>query len=146
MIFFTRELQDGVQDDSGWTRRAGREWKRRAEIYRRYMAVIAPVLPLSVRRLFRETLHDAVVTSVKQQHGTLKLDLDARGALGGFRGYRVRLSFRGVKRPIRTRGVEGNWWLYEEAHLSSRARFALHVLLHRGELEIEADELSIQKL
>ena len=146
MIFFTRRLQDGVQDDSGWTRRAGREWKRRAEIYRRYKAVIAPLLPSSVRRLCRDTLHDAVVTSVKQQNGTLKLDVDARGALGGFRGYRVRLTFRGVKRPIRTRGVVGNWWLYEEAHLSSRARFALHVLFHRGELEIEADELSIQKL
>ena len=70
-----------------------REWKKRAEIYRRYKAVIAPLLPSSVRRLCRDTLHDAVVTSVTQQRGTLKLDMDARGALGGFRGYRVRLTF-----------------------------------------------------
>lgn len=146
MIFFTRQLQDGVQDDSGWTRRAGQEWKRRAEIYRRYLAVIAPLLPSSVRRLCRETLHDAVVTSAKQHRGKIILVMDARGALGGFRGYRVRLTFSGAKRPIRTRGLVGNWWLYEEAHLSSRARFALHVLFHRGELEIEADELSIQKV
>ncbi len=64
----------------------------------------------------------------------------------GLRGQRVRLIFWGVKRPIRTEGLEGNWWLYEEAHLSSRARFALHVLFHRGEFEIEADELSIQRI
>ena len=146
MIFFTRQLQDGVQDDSGWTRRAGREWKKRAEIYRRYQTAIAPLLPSSVRRLCQETLHDAVVTSVRQQRGMITLVMDARGALGGFRGHRVRLTLRGVKRPIRTKGLEGNWWLYEEAHLSSRARFALHVLFHRGEFEIEADDLSIRRI
>jgi len=83
MIFFTRQLQNGVQDDSGWTRRAGREWKRRAEIYRRYVAAITPMLPPAVVRLCRETLHDAVVESIEQDSGTLTLVMDARGALGG---------------------------------------------------------------
>src|SRR5215468_9547038 len=98
MIFFTRQLQDGVQDNSGWTRKAGREWKRRAEIYRRYVAVITPMLPPAVVRLCRETLHDAVVDSVEQDSGTLTMVMDATGALGGFRGRRVRLVFRGVRR------------------------------------------------
>ena len=34
----------------------------------------------------------------------------------------------------------------EEPHLCSRAHFALHVLFDRGEVEIEADELSIQRM
>ena len=146
MIFFTRQLQDGVQEDSGWTRRAGREWQRRSAIYRRYMAAITPMLPPSVVRLCRETLHDAVVESLEQSSGTLKLVMDARGALGGFRGHRVRLVFSGMKRRIPTRGLVGRWWLYEEPHLCSRAQFSLHVLFHRGEMEIDADELSIKRL
>jgi hypothetical protein len=146
MVFFTRELQDGVQDDSGWTRRAGREWKRRAEIYRRYFAAITPMLPPAVVRLCRETLHDAVVESVEQNSGTLTLVMDAKGALGGFRGRRVRLVFRGVRRRVPTRGLVGRWWLYQEPHLCSRARFSLHVLFHQGEIEIEADELSIERV
>jgi len=146
MVFFTRQLQDGVQDDSGWTRRAGREWKRRAEIYRRYQAAIEPLLPASVRRLCRETLHDALVASVRQHAGTVTFALDASGALGGFRGRQIRLVFSGVKRRIRTKGLVGQWWLYEEAHLSSRARFALHVLFDTRELQIEADGLSIRNV
>jgi uncharacterized protein DUF4085 len=146
MIFFTRELQDGVQDDSSWTRRACREWKRRSEVYRRYVAAITPMLPNAVVRLCRETLHDAVVKSVKQNSGTLTLVMDARGALGGFRGKYVLLVFRGVKRRIPTRGLVGEWWLYQEPHLTSRARFALHVLFHQGEVEIEADNLSIKRM
>lgn len=146
MVFFTRKLQDGVQDDSGWTRRAGREWKRRAEVFRHYVTAITPMLPTAVIRLCRETLHDAVVESVEQDSGTLTLVMDARRALGGFRGRRVRLVFSGVRRRIPTRGLVGSWWLYEEPHLSSRARFSLHVLFHKGEMEIEADELSIKRL
>ena len=146
MVFFTRQLLDGVQDDSGWTRKAGHEWKRRAEIYRRYVVVITPMLPASVVRLCRETLHDAVVDSVHQTSDTLILVMDARSALGGFRGRRIRLTFSGVKRRVPTRGSVGRWWLYEEPHLCSRARFSLHVLFHKGEMEIEADELSLQRV
>lgn len=146
MIFFTRQMQDGMQDGSGWTRKAGREWDRRAEIYERYLAAIQPMLPSSILRVCRETLHDAVVQSVEQTPGTLDLVMDARGALGGFRGQRVRLHFQGVRKRIRTTGLVGSWWLYEEAHLSSRATFSLHVLFHEGELEIEADKLTIRRL
>lgn len=146
MVFFTRQLLDGVQDDSGWTRKAGREWRRRTELYRRYVAVITPMLPASVVRLCRETLHDAVVESVHQTSDTFALVMDARGALGGFRGRRVRLVFSGVKRRVPTRGLVGRWWLYEEPHLCSHARFSLHVLFHEDELEIEADELSIRRV
>lgn len=146
MIFFTRALQDGVQDDSGWTRRAGRTWDRNWQIYKTCFDAISPLLPHSVVRLCQETLHDAIIESVAQQSGTLTLVMDASGALGGFRGRRVQLHFTGVRRRISTRGLIGEWWLYEEAHLSSRAPFALHVLLHAHEFEIEADALDIKLL
>jgi hypothetical protein len=145
MIFFTRQLYDGMQPESGWGRRALREWMRRLKISRRYEALIAPLLPAPIVRLSRETLHDAVVVSVEQRIGSLTFVMDARRALGGFAGRRVRLAFTGVRRRIRTRGLVGRRWLYEEAHLCSRARFALHVLFDSTELEIEADELRIQR-
>lgn len=145
MVFFTRQLYDGMQPESGWERRAQREWMRRSKISRRYEAVIAPLLPASVIRLSRETLHDAVVESVEQRAGSLTFVMDARRALSGFAGRRVRLAFTGVRRRIGTRGLVGSWWLYEEAHLCSRTRFALHVLFDSTELEIEADELRIHR-
>lgn len=72
--------------------------------------------------------------------------MDTRHALSRFRPNRIRLAFVGVKNRIRTRGLLGQWWLYEEAHLSSRAGFALHVFFDKTEVEIEADDLKISKL
>jgi len=146
MVFYTRQLYDGIQDDSGWTRRADQEWRRRDKIYRRYVAAITPMLPASVVRLCREGLHDAVVEAVAQDSGTLTLLMDARNALGFFRGRRVRLVFRGLRRHVGTRGWVGRWWVCEEPHLCSRTRFSLHVLFDQGETEIEADELLIQRV
>ena len=71
MIFFTRTLQDGIQDDSGWSRRAERTWHRNRQIYKTCFDAISPILPRSVVRLCRETLHDAVIESIVQQSGTL---------------------------------------------------------------------------
>src|SRR5688572_10750954 len=139
MVFFTRQLYDGVQPKSGWERRAQREWMRRWKIWRRYEEIIAPLLPAPVARLSRESLHDAVVEAVEQRNGSLTFVMDARRAMGGFGGHRIRLAFAGVRRRIRTRGLVWNWWLYEEAHLCSRAKFALHVLFDSTEMEIEAD-------
>ncbi len=36
MIFFTRELHEGYQDDSGWTRLAAMKYGRNFKIYKRY--------------------------------------------------------------------------------------------------------------
>ena len=146
MIFFTRTLQDGIQDESGWTRRACRTFERNRQIYAAYLQTISPLLPRSLIRLCRLTLHDAVFESVSQQSGTLRFVMDARRALGGFEGRRLQLTFSGVRRRIPTRGLVGEWWIYEEAHLSSHAAFALHVLLHAREFEIEADGLDIKLL
>jgi hypothetical protein len=52
----------------------------------------------------------------------------------------------GVRRRVRIRALAGQWLLYREVHLCSRAKFSLHLLFTRSELEIEADELSIEKI
>lgn len=145
MIFITRELYQGVQIDSGWERRAEREWKHREEMYRRHIEVISPMLPATVRRLAKSGIHDARVESALQRKDWLRLVLDTTGALGAFRGARIRLTFSGLRRRIAVRGLCGQWWLYEEAHLSSRTRFSLHVMFNRSDLEIEAEELRIQR-
>jgi len=144
MVFFTRELYLGTQPKSGWERRAVHEWERRADIYARYYKVIAPMLPASVRRLCNEGLHDGVVQKASLKDGELVLAVDTtNNPVGGFRGRQVWLTFRGVRgRPAVARLV-GQWWLYEEAHQCSRARFSLQVLLTPTELAVEADELVI---
>lgn len=144
MIFITRQLFEGIQPNSGWERRAERQWDQRYEIYRRYYDVIAPLLPARVRRLCSQSPHDAVVESVSQSEGRLTIVLDATYALGRYRGRRVTLTFSGVRKRIPVRGLCRQWWLYEEAHLSSRARFSLHVMFDKSDVEIEADELEIE--
>jgi hypothetical protein len=146
MIFFTRELYQGVQPKSGWQRRAKREWHRRLKACIQYEEVIRPLLPSSVVQFLRKSLHDAEVESVSQRSGKFILILDARPcASGSYRGHRVRITFGGVRRRVRARGLVGQWLLYREAHLCSRAKFSMHLLFTESELEIEADELSIEK-
>ena len=147
MIFFTRELYDGMQVYSPRETRAEREWAKRAEIYQRYREVISPLLPVAVARLGREGLHDAIVMSARQAARSLFLVMDTLNALTKLRGRRpVRLRFTGVKRRVNTKRLVGAWWVAEEVHLSSRARYALHVLFHEGELEFEADGLVIERI
>jgi Protein of unknown function (DUF4085) len=146
MVFFTRELFLGIQPNSGWERRAEREWNRRADIYAQYRQVIAPLLPATVRRFCKQGLHDGVVREASLKNGELALVVDATNALSIFRGRRVRLIFRGLRGRPAAGKLVGQWWLYEEAHLCSRARFSFHILFDRSELEVEADELAIELL
>jgi hypothetical protein len=146
MIFFTRELYLGTQPKSGWERRAEREWHGRRKLYDRYADAVEPMLPSGVRRLCREGLHDATVLSASREGDRVILIVDATGALSAFAGRVVRLTFHGVRgRPAVAR-LAGAWWLYEEAHLSPRARFNLQVLFEQCEWELEADDLTIELL
>jgi hypothetical protein len=146
MIFFTRELYGGVQPKSGWEHRAEREWYRRADIYAQYLEVITPLLPASVRRICTQGLHDGVIRAASRRNDELVLLIDTTKALSGFRGRQVELRFRGVRGRPAISNLVGQWWLYEEAHLCSHARFNIQVLFTRSELEVEADELSIKLL
>ena len=155
MIFFTRRLYEGYQPTSSWQKRAHSEWERNRRIYSGYVAVIAPLLPKSVVDLDYGRLHDAVVTSVKQESERLTIVLDARNSLSRYwRGKEVCLIFCGVKKKIKTKGLVGQWWIEQEVHLSSHARFSLHVLFQycaagrrsTTEIEIEADSLKIKTI
>ena len=143
MIFVTRKLYDGVQIDSGWERRAEREWEKRSAIYGRYYKIIVPLLPASMRRLHEHGLHDAVVESAKQNPGKIELVMNTKGALTHFRGRRVRLVFFGVHRR-NLQGLVGQWWLCHEVHLCSHAAFSFHVMFTESDIEIDANDLSIR--
>jgi Protein of unknown function (DUF4085) len=146
MIFFTHDLYLGYQPGSGWERRAEREWARRRKLYDRYAKAVEPMLPAGVRRLCREGLHDGIVLAASREGDRVTVIVDTTGALTRFRGRPVRLTFHGVRgRPAVAR-LAKQWWLYEEAHLSPRARFSLQVLFHESEWEIEADDLTIDVL
>jgi hypothetical protein len=147
MIFLTRELYKNTQSITKQGRAADREWWRRLKIYEQYESVISPLLPRSVIQFGRKSFHDAVIESVSQSSGRIVLILDARPCVSGsFHGHRVRLTFEGVRRSIRTRGLAGQWWFYHEVHLCSRAKFSLHLLFTNSDLEIESDEIQIEKL
>jgi len=144
MIFFTRELFEGTQPHSGWVRRAMRETERRGKIYARYFDVIAPLLPPAVVRLCKAGLHDGVIQQASLKDHELVLVVDTANALSEFRGSLVTLTFRGVRGHRAVAKLVGEWWLYQEAHLSSNAPFSLHVMFNKVDLEIEAEELLIK--
>jgi hypothetical protein len=109
-LFVTRQRGEGIRPKSGWVGQAGREWNRRAEVYRRYHGVIAPLLPPAVRRFYGQDLHDAVAESASRTEGVLRLAMDATHALDGYGGPRIgrafsgirgRFALRGLRRPIR---------------------------------------------
>jgi len=146
MIFFTRQLCQDIQPKSGRARAAEREWNRRLELSQRYESLIQPLLPSSVVRFSRKSFHDAADGAVSQSFGRVALILAARPrASGSYRGHRARLTFVGVRRRIRTSGLVGQWWLYNEIHLCSRTKFSLHLLFTKSKLEIEANEILIEK-
>jgi hypothetical protein len=144
MIFFTRELFEGTQSHSGWERRAMRETERRGKIYAKYFDAIAPLLPSAVVRLCKMGLHDGVIQYASLKDHELVLVVDTTNALSEFRGSRVRLTFHGVRGRPSVSKLVGEWWLYEEAHLSSNAPFCLHVMFNKVDLEIEAERLVIK--
>jgi hypothetical protein len=146
MIFFTRELFRGYQPGSGRERSAMREWQRNNEIYLAYRHIISPLLPRAIVRLSGDGLHDSVVTHAAQRGGTFTLTLDTSGSFSRFRPRPVRLTFTGVKRKLPIRGLVGKWWLYDEVHLTSRAKFNLQVMFTDSELEFDGDDVKIERL
>jgi len=51
----------------------------------------------------------------------------------------------GVTNRVRTRSLRGQWWLYSELHLKSSARFGLYVLLTDTDLQIDGEDVTIER-
>ncbi len=143
MIFFTRALFEAAQHDDESGERAAREWERRLAAYGKYADAIGPMLPETMRALGAAQLHDGVVRRVACTKTLLRLEIDARRALGGYRGQIVRLTFRGLKKKIAVKKLVKQWWLYQESHLRPDGRFELRLMFDKTDLAIEANALEI---
>src|SRR5690349_10408619 len=121
MIFFTRELHQGVQVDSGWERRAERISRERRCIYQKYSALISPLLPTSARRFSKMSLHDGGILRATANKRTIKFWLDGRGLVGLSPHYNYLVTFSGVTGFRGSCPSKGWWWLYDEVHLCSTA-------------------------
>lgn len=147
MLFFTRELFDAMQGGDGpKCLRAEREWRRRGAVHVALFNAITPMLPRAVVRLVAGGLHDAVIATAAQRGRRLALTVDARSALGAFRGQRLVLRFDGVRGRIDTAGLVGEWWNDTEVRLAPDGGFGLDVFMNKRELTIEATGLTISKL
>jgi hypothetical protein len=142
MKFFTRERYDAVQRDS---RRAEREWDQASHDYSKHVEQIRAQLPTSAHGLLELTLHDGTVGSVEHPApGILRIVVDASGNPWGPRGI-FALTFAGLNEATFREPAIGDWWLYEEIHLSD-AGLGLHVLLRRSEMIVDAAAVTIDVL
>lgn len=140
MKYFTRQRYRAIQQDS---RTAERDWRKAGADYARQLRTIREELPESARQLCDLTLHDGVVRSVRRAGPKAVVVVDATNNPWGPRD-NFELLFTGVRTFTRRGSVMGDWWLYEEVHLSSTG-FALHVLLQRSSLVVAASGFSMRK-
>jgi len=144
VIFMSRKLFNGYQPGSTWDRQSLRIWKKLQVVCEQYEKIIEPLLPKNAIQLNHEGLHDAVITGCRQRGQQLVMTLDATHALSRWSGHQVTLQFTGVTNRPRTSGLVGQWWLYSELHLPPTSRFSLHVLLTNDEIQIDADDVTIE--
>jgi hypothetical protein len=141
MIFFTRDLYNGIQPDSGWERKAMRALQRRITTYDSYLKIIAPFLPASVRRFSRHSLHDCKVKQVFFSKSLVRFTLNAQHAFS-LPKPNYELTFEGITSFRGSRKLTGRWWLYDEFHLCSSAPFSFHAMFDDGEIELDASDIS----
>ena len=72
------------------------------------------------------------------------MSLDTNGALCKWAGNPVTLRFSGVASRVKTQALVGQWWLYNELHLSAKSGFSLHVMLTDNDIQIDADDVVIE--
>ena len=145
MKFFTRELFNAQQGNPDLPEviAAGKEWDTAREGYHKHLDSILPRLPSSMRDFCDTTLHDGVVRAVERNGDSFRIEIDACGCWGA--SGPVELVFRGV---VSAAGIEeaiGDYWLYEEVHLSDNAGFEYHVLLEDTEMLIVASEIEFRE-
>jgi len=139
MIFFTRELYEGYQEESGWTRKATTKAYRNIKLYKKYFRLIRPFLPDSAAKFENLNFHDSQLVDWRCRGGKLELVLDTSGVLVPLPGRYAHVTFQGVRRCPSRVPRKKEWWLYSEFHLGSRSNFCLHVMFTETDVEIAAD-------
>ena len=144
MIFFTRELHEGYQDDSGWTRRATIKYGRNFELYKKYFRLVRPFLPLSAIRFSEFDFHDCEIVECYWRARKFYMVLDTAGALDPFPKRYAHITFTSVHRCPSPLPRKREWWHSSEFHLGSRSKFCLHLMFTQTDLEIPADEIRLR--
>ena len=143
MIFFTRELHEGYQDDSGWTRLAAVKYSRNFKLYKKYFRIIRPFLPSSAIRFSKFGFHDCEVIWRDWREQKLHLILDTAGAIMPLPRRYAHITIIGVRRCPARLPRKKEWWHSDEFHLGSRSKFCLHVMFTKTDVEIPADEIRL---
>jgi hypothetical protein len=146
MIFFTRELHEGYQENSGWTRTATARLNRNMKLYEKYFRMIQPFLPSSAVRFASYSFHDSEVFAYRwaESAGKLYLELDTAGTIYPLPKRFAYLTFTGVRTKPPRLPRKKEWWNMSEFHLGSRTRFCLHVMFTDTDVEIAADDVRIR--
>ena len=143
MIFFTRELHEGYQDDSGWTRSATMKYSRNFKVYGKYFRLISPFLPSSAIRFSKFGFHDSEVVARHWKDEKLRLILDTAGAIFPLPRRYAHITFTGVRVCPSQLPRKKEWWRSDEFHLGSRSKFCLHVMFTKTDVEIPADQIRL---
>jgi len=144
MIFYTRELHEGVQDSSGWTRKATIKFHRNIKLYREYFRLIAPYLPKSALQFATFNFHDAELIKVRLEKDRLSFILDTAGCFKAFPDRYAYITFSGVHKLPKPLPKKNEWWVYDEFHLAGRNKFCFHLMFTETDIQISADEISLK--
>jgi Protein of unknown function (DUF4085) len=144
MLFFTRELYEGYQEKSGWTRTATTKANRNFKLYEKYFRLIRPFLTDSAIRFSKFSFHDSELVSWNCRDGRLRLVLDTFGVSVPLPERYAHVTFQGVRQCPSHIPRKKEWWLYSEFHLGSRSNFCLHVMFTKTDVKIAADEIRVR--
>ena len=124
------------------------EWDRLFEAYRQHLNAIRAELSEDAWKLARLSFHDAKVKAVAvpdKRKVLIKIYGTVCDLLEKSRSkpQLITLSFSGVKKAWVPDTIVGDFWLYEEMHLSEIAAFDYQVLLHKDEIRVRADHVEL---
>jgi hypothetical protein len=139
MKYFTRSLYEQLQPGSGIQFEvASAHFNTAATAYQSVADTIKPQLPRGMQRIVETGLHDATIRRAETTPGgEVVIEADQNP-------WYTTLTFRGVKITEGINDSIGDRWLYEEAHLHTKATFDFRVLLEKSQFRIIADDLTLE--
>jgi hypothetical protein len=124
------------------------EWDKLFADYRKHLNAIRAELSDEAWGLARLSFHDAKAKAVAvpdKRKVLIKIYGTVCDLLEKSRSkpQLITLSFSGVKKARVPDAIVGDFWLYEEMHLSEIAAFDYQVLLHKDEIRVQADRVEL---